>query len=103
MRFAGVLCLAGALVLCATPVMAQSFDGASPEPAAVGCYYTFSSGSGAALVSYCLTENGNIVKLEAPAGQSHNPAGSGEGYVICSAAGVASVMCPTLRSSELQT
>jgi len=80
--------LAGALALCATPAVAQSFDGASPEPAALGCYYTFSSGSGAALVSYCLTENGNVVKLEAPAGQNHNPGGSGEGYVICSAAGV---------------
>jgi hypothetical protein len=48
------------------------------------CAYSFTAGSGASLVRYCLTEGGTIAKLEGPSGQEHiGVDDSWEGYVVC--------------------
>ena len=60
-------------------------DQVSVLEAPPGCEYTFSAGSGASLTRFCLTANGTIVHLEAPAGQEHIAVGQvWEGYVVCS-------------------
>jgi hypothetical protein len=54
-------------------------------PPAPTCAFTFSKGSGASLVKYCLSAEGTMIELEAPAAQEH--IGNGEiweGYVVCS-------------------
>ncbi len=48
------------------------------------CAYSFTAGSGASLVRYCLSEGGTIAKLEGPSGQEHIDVGDvWEGYVAC--------------------
>jgi hypothetical protein len=44
------------------------------------CAYNFSSGSGETLFRWCLTTDGNIGEIEAPAGYEHVFA---EGYAVC--------------------
>jgi hypothetical protein len=46
------------------------------------CAYDFATGSGSTYLGYCVTENGNILDIQAPSGQ--NLLGSfGEGYGLC--------------------
>lgn len=48
------------------------------------CQSTFTSGSGATLFKFCVTANGNITKLESPAGFEHLQVGGfAEGYGFC--------------------
>lgn len=53
------------------------------------CTYNFNSGSGATLFNFCVTINGNIVKLTSPSGYEHIRLSSGttnlirEGYGLC--------------------
>jgi hypothetical protein len=80
----GVAC---ALFAGATPAVAQSKSSFSDiAPQAVGCAYTFTSGSGVNLFTWCLSVNGNVMKLETPAGQNHHHGGT-DGYAVCSATG----------------
>ncbi len=75
----------------ASTARAQTFTASGDiEPAITDCAYTFASGSGASAFIWCLTENGNIVRFETPAGQDHaaDAATLGEGYAVCSASGV---------------
>lgn len=77
------------VVLCSRSANAQTFVDRPQdvEPSATACAYTFTSGAGAKQFTWCLTVNGNVTKIETPAGQNHQP-GAAEGYSICSAAGV---------------
>lgn len=79
--------VAAAVFLWATPAHAQS--SAHPQPEATGCAYTFTSGTGHDLTffEWCLTENGNISRLETPKLANNIPPGA-EGYAVCSANGV---------------
>jgi hypothetical protein len=65
-----ILCL-----LCGT--------GSSAEAAAAECFATIASGSGASSFKVCISERGNVVSFETPAG--YEQAISGDGYVLCSA------------------
>jgi uncharacterized protein YraI len=48
------------------------------------CFATFTSGSGATAFTFCVTSNGNILQLEAPAGVEHIRNGVFlEGFTIC--------------------
>jgi hypothetical protein len=50
--------------------------------ATTSCVYNFTTGSGNTFLNYCVTVNGNIPQIEAPAGeQLMGP--DGEGYGIC--------------------
>jgi len=67
---------------------AQSQRQQGPQPAAAisgtDCFATFTFGSGATAFTFCVTSNGNILQLEAPAGVE--PIRNGvflEGFTIC--------------------
>jgi len=48
------------------------------------CAHTFTSGSGATYLQFCVTVNGNIVEFQSPAGVEQIRQGTfGEGYGIC--------------------
>jgi hypothetical protein len=48
------------------------------------CTYTFTSGSGATYLQFCVTVNGNIVEFNSPQGvEQLNQGGALEGYGIC--------------------
>jgi hypothetical protein len=48
------------------------------------CYATFTSGSGATAFTFCVTANGNVLRLESPAGAEHIRNGVYmEGFAIC--------------------
>jgi hypothetical protein len=48
------------------------------------CAFTFTSGANDSFLKYCVTANGNIAQLEAPAGKEHIAVGTvGEGYGFC--------------------
>ena len=91
-RFFGVQDAGGILAVKVTHPGGQveidhvMFGGAGePPPPPATCAHTFSKGSGAALVKYCVSDRGTIVKWEAPAGQEHIGVGDvWEGFVICS-------------------
>jgi hypothetical protein len=60
--------------------------GVPPPPT---CAHTFSKGSGAAQVKFCVSDRGTIIKFEAPAGQEH--IGNGEmweGFAVCAGTAV---------------
>jgi hypothetical protein len=71
----------------AAPAHAQF--SADPQPQATDCAYTFTSGTGHDLTffEWCVTENGNIGRLETPRLANNIPPGA-EGYAVCSASGV---------------
>jgi hypothetical protein len=49
-----------------------------------GCSYTFTSGSGATYMNYCVTVNGTLANFESPAGiEMLYQNGVGEGYGVC--------------------
>jgi len=53
-----------------------------PSPLATDvCAFNFSSGTNNTLLSYCVTENGNVINIDTPAG--HHQLFSREGYGIC--------------------
>ena len=56
-----------------------------PAPAAAtDCFATFTSGAGATAFNFCVTQNGNVLRLESPAGAEHIRVGVFmEGYTIC--------------------
>jgi Tfp pilus assembly protein PilW len=45
------------------------------------CAFNFSSGSNNTVLNYCVTQNGNVINVETPAGQHH--IFSREGYGLC--------------------
>lgn len=48
------------------------------------CYATFTTGAGPTLFKWCVSQNGNVVSLESPAGMEHIYEGSiTEGYGVC--------------------
>jgi hypothetical protein len=55
------------------------------EPLATeACKYTFTTGSGATLMTYCITVNGNFGGFESPAGvEMLHQGGAFEGYGVC--------------------
>jgi choice-of-anchor C domain-containing protein len=54
-------------------------------PVTPDCAYSFSSGSGASLVQYCVSAKGTLQRLESPAGQEHIAVGQiWEGFIVCS-------------------
>jgi hypothetical protein len=51
---------------------------------AAGCSYSFTSGSGATYMDYCVTVNGTLANFESPAGiEMLYQNGAGEGYGVC--------------------
>jgi len=53
------------------------------------CVYSLKSGAATTYIEYCISANGTVVKLQAPAGQEHVDIGQVlEGYVICSGTNV---------------
>ncbi len=71
--------LCGRLILCSllcAPV-------ASKAAAAAECFATIASGNGASYFKVCISDRGNVVSFETPAG--YEQAISGDGYVLCSA------------------
>ena len=63
------------------PAAGLAAAAASPE---TDCYATFTSGSGATAFNFCVTANGNILRLESPAGFEHIRNGIYlEGFTIC--------------------
>jgi hypothetical protein len=56
------------------------------------CFATIASGSGASRFEVCISERGNVVGFETPAG--YEQAISGDGYVLCSAG---SLRVPTVH------
>jgi hypothetical protein len=55
-----------------------------PPPSTIDCFATFTSGSGPTAFNFCVTANGNVLRLEAPAGVEHIRIGTFmEGYAIC--------------------
>jgi hypothetical protein len=50
------------------------------------CVYNFQSGSGESRFGWCLSSNGNVTRLESPAGEEHlnNGVLTKEGYAVCS-------------------
>ena len=57
--------------------------GMATEAAAARCFATIASGSGASFFRVCISDRGNVVSFETPAG--YEQAISGDGYVLCSA------------------
>ena len=58
-------------------------DASSPDATST-CAYTFTSGSGATYLQFCVTVNGNIVEFQSPAGVEQIRQGAySEGYGIC--------------------
>lgn len=55
---------------------------ALPSHATTTCLYKFKTGSGNTYLSYCVTENGNVLEIQTPSGQNMLGA-NGEGYGIC--------------------
>src|SRR5215216_7432157 len=56
---------------------------AGGEPSSAVPFRTFSAGAGLTLFRWTISNHGNIVRLESPAGFEHLAAGSaGEGYVV---------------------
>lgn len=52
-----------------------------------GCDFNFSSGSGASLLAWCVSNDGNLLKLESPETKEHIQHSGTEGYVVCSDSG----------------
>src|ERR1700675_2870721 len=77
-----------ALLLTSAALGQQLQQRMAPAPAAplaaTDCFATFTSGAGATAFNFCVTENGNILSLESPAGAEHIRIGIFmEGYTIC--------------------
>lgn len=76
-----------ALALLAVAASGQSLN-QTPVVAATettsSCFASFSTGVGPTLFKWCVTQNGNVVSLESPAGMEHIYEGSiTEGYGVC--------------------
>lgn len=73
--------------LLAVAAFGQSLNQAPPAAAtesAYSCFATFSTGAGPTLFKWCVSQNGNVVSLESPAGKEHIYEGSiTEGYGVC--------------------
>jgi len=63
----------------------RAAESASHSPFATSaCSFFFETGSGASLLKYCVTQNGNITQFETPEGHEHIAFGAiSEGYGIC--------------------
>jgi len=63
----------------------KAAESAPRSPSATStCAFTFSVGSGATFLKYCVTANGNITQFETPQGHEHIAVGAfSEGYGIC--------------------
>jgi hypothetical protein len=62
--------------------MAQT--AAATPAASADCFATFPSGAGPTAFNFCITQNGNTLSLESPAGAEHIRVGVFmEGYTIC--------------------
>jgi len=84
-------CFLCALALLPAPVVfgqkqqQPRMPGAAPAlAAATDCFATFTSGAGAQAFTFCVTQNGNVLRFESPAGVEHIRNGVFlEGYSIC--------------------
>ena len=57
---------------------------AAVPAATTDCFATLTSGTGATAFNFCVTQNGNVLSLESPAGAEHIRVGVlMEGYTIC--------------------
>jgi hypothetical protein len=72
--------LLAVLVIPRSAVLAQAGKDGDFTTTALPCAYTFSSGSGETLFTWCLTSDGNLGRLESPAGFQHVYK---EGYAVC--------------------
>jgi hypothetical protein len=55
--------------------------------ASSACFSTHTNGTGPNLLKFCISNHGNVVQFESPAGAEHiNVAPVGEGYIACSKA-----------------
>ncbi len=62
----------------------QSAHQKAATPATTGCTYSFTSGSGATYMKYCVTANGTLAGFQSPSGvEMLDQGGSYEGYGIC--------------------
>jgi hypothetical protein len=76
-----MLCAAGvftAVCLCAS---AEAQTKPAPIKDASTCFASYTAGSGPTFLSFCVTNTGNIMQLQSPAGVYHI---SSEGYAVCS-------------------
>lgn len=77
-----------ALLLLSSWALAQRGEQAASMPssgpdATTACDFSFSSGSGANLTKFCVTENGNIAQLSVAGNEMIAVGQIGEGYGIC--------------------
>jgi hypothetical protein len=72
--------MAGVTLWMAATASAQTKPPQVGENSAT-CLATFSSGAGATYLSFCITQTGNVLQLQSPAGVTHI---SSEGYAACS-------------------
>lgn len=64
-----------------TAVVAAREGGAQAQPVATSCPFTFTSGSNNTYLSYCVTQNGNVLYITTPVGRGQS--GTDEGYGWC--------------------
>jgi hypothetical protein len=68
----------------ATEVTPEQPKHSALPPATESCKYTFTTGSGATYMKYCITVNGNFGGFESPAGvEMLHQGGAFEGYGVC--------------------
>lgn len=71
-------------------ISTQAKDGDRPE--STNCHTTVSFSTGQLKFKLCISEHGNLIDLESPAGNEHLTPGTetswGDGYVLCTAEGV---------------
>lgn len=81
------ICWLIAFALLAVAAYGQSLNqtaAAAATETTTTCFATFSTGAGPTLFKWCVTQNGNVVSLESPAGMEHIYMGSiTEGYGVC--------------------
>ena len=83
-----VMLFASLMFIVSSSVMAQADDQAQSSvikeadaPETQTCQSTYTVGAGATKFSFCVTQNGNVLKLESPASYPHLV--YQEGYVVC--------------------
>jgi hypothetical protein len=86
------LMMMAGMLLIASGAFAQTGPNAAATAGAEDsstCTWTFSSGSGASAMTWCVSNHGNLMRFESPAGFEHIRVGVfTEGYVICNGTSV---------------
>ena len=74
-----------ALLVSASAFAQDNSTGNGEGTASTDCTWTFSTGSGATRLVYCVSSHGNIMQFQSPQGSEHIRVGTFvEGYVLCS-------------------